>query len=54
LRKKQAAAYQQAGQRDAHREHAQPRFKAETVSRSRLAAAARSMNAYASVSGRPF
>jgi hypothetical protein len=50
LRDKQAAAHQQAGQRNAHREHPQTRFEAYAVRGPCLSGAAtRSMNAYASI-----
>src|SRR6476660_4897537 len=56
LRDEQTAAHHQAGKCDAHRKHAQTRLEAETLPGSRLAVAARarSMNAYASISRCPF
>jgi hypothetical protein len=56
LREEQAAAHQQAWQCDAQGQHAQARFKAETVPGSRFAVAAKagSMNEYASIPRRPF
>jgi hypothetical protein len=54
LREEQAAADEQTGKRDAHREHTQARFKADAVPGPRFAgAAARSVNAYPSICRRP-
>jgi hypothetical protein len=51
LREKQTAADQQSRERDAHGQHAQARFKAQPLHGPQPpGAAARSMNAYASIS----